>query len=66
MKLLLQIIGLGISLTDLILCINLFRYMKKHGYEEISIHESYISPRFTALLVLGIVGGLLNILAAFL
>lgn len=66
MKLTLHIIALIISILGVIILVNLYRYTKKHANEELDAHKSYINPRFTAIAVLAIMSGILNLIAVFL
>ena len=66
MKLLLQMIGIFLSLAGVILYYLLYRYIKQHKNEELELHESYISSRLTAFFVLEIIGAILNVIVVFL
>jgi len=61
MELLLNIIGIFLSVIGVIILIRLRRYIKLHANEELERHKAYIFSRFVAIAVLAIGGAVLNL-----
>lgn len=61
MELLLNIIGIFLSVIGVIILIRLRRYIKLHANEELEMHKEYIFSRFVAIAVLGVGAAVLNL-----
>lgn len=65
MKLILKIIALILALSGVPILVQLHKYIKKHGTEQLEDHESYIISRFKILAILELGSAVVSIISIF-
>ena len=65
MKLLFKIIALILALSGVPIFVQLHKYIKDHGTEQLEDHESYIVSRFKILVILELGSAVVSIISIF-
>ena len=61
-----RVISIVLVIVGVVLFIDVYKYVKQHGKEELEVHKSYLFPRMIAIPILGTISCVLNLIVTFL